>query len=76
MIFIEVNYLHIGILARLKNQLGKTNGSKSYYENALKILTFDNYEKGEDIKQIITKEMNNQNVKKYPKPITSLREIV
>jgi hypothetical protein len=46
-------------LARLNNQLGKTNKSKSYYENALKILTFDDYEKIEDIKQIITIEMNN-----------------
>lgn len=63
-------------LGRLFNLQGKTNESKSNYENALKILLIIDFEHREDVKKSLEKEIDEQNIEKYSHPISSLRNLL
>lgn len=62
-------------LGRLQNLLGKPDVARSSYENAMKVLTFVDYENKEDIKKSLEQEINDKDVGKYSEPITSLKEL-
>jgi tetratricopeptide (TPR) repeat protein len=62
-------------LGRLLGLQGKINESKSFYEEALEVLSIIDFEHKDDIKKQLESEIKDQNIEKYSQPILSVKEL-